>query len=138
MNISQTSKPHIGRKIERIRILRGMKQDTLANLLSISQAAISKMEQSQDISEDKLEQVATALGVTSEAIKNFNEDAPVTIIANTVNNHDQSALIFYNPTFNPIDKLVEIFEENKKLYERLLASEREKNELLGAQLKKGN
>lgn len=36
----------------------------------------------------------------------------------------------YQCTFNPIEKLMEIIEENKKLYERLLASEREKIELL--------
>jgi len=32
--------------------------------------------------------------------------------------------------FNPIDKHIEVFEENKSLYERLLASERKKIELL--------
>jgi hypothetical protein len=32
--------------------------------------------------------------------------------------------------FNPIEKLVELFEENKNLYERLLASEKEKVDLL--------
>jgi len=29
-------------------------------------------------------------------------------------------------TFNPLDKLMETVEENKKLYERLLQSEKEK------------
>ena len=33
-------------------------------------------------------------------------------------------------TFNPIDKLVEVLEENKKLYQELLQSEREKIEIL--------
>ena len=37
--------------------------------------------------------------------------------------------------FNPIDKLIEVFEGNKKLYEQLLASEREKVELLKNQRK---
>ncbi|MET3978260.1 hypothetical protein ABIB62_000828 [Mucilaginibacter sp. UYP25] len=32
--------------------------------------------------------------------------------------------------FNPMDKLLEVIEENKKLYERLLQAEKEKNELL--------
>ena len=39
------------------------------------------------------------------------------------------------PTFNPIDKLVELFEENKNLYERLLKSEQEKVDLLKQQIK---
>jgi transcriptional regulator with XRE-family HTH domain len=134
--MGEISTLHIGKKIERIRTLRGIKQEALAASLGITQAAISKMEQSQKISEEKLEEIAKALGVTADAIKNFNEDAAVNIIANTVNNHDQAASVFYNPTFNPIDKLVQLFEENKQLYERLLKSEREKVDWLEAQLKK--
>jgi transcriptional regulator with XRE-family HTH domain len=44
-----TTAPHIGRKIERIRLLRGMKQETLAGHLGVTQASISKMEQSETI-----------------------------------------------------------------------------------------
>jgi len=36
----------------------------------------------------------------------------------------------YHCTFNPIDKLVDVFEENKKLYAQLLQAEKEKYELL--------
>ena len=100
-----------------------MKQEVLAAELGISQQAVSKIEQSEEIEPEVLEKVAKALGVPTDAIKNFNEDAVINIIANTVNNHDQSASVFINPTFNPIDKIVE-------LYERLLQSEREKNEML--------
>jgi transcriptional regulator with XRE-family HTH domain len=121
---------HIGRKIERIRTLRGIKQETLAAKLGITQAAVSKMEQSEKVSEDKLQQVADALGVTTEAIKNFDENA-------TINNniYDQNNTVI-NYQFNPIDKLVEMFEENKKLYERMLESERKKSDLLESLLKK--
>lgn len=38
-------------------------------------------------------------------------------------------------TFNPIDKWLEVLEENKKLYERLLESEREKVEILKGKAK---
>ena len=123
---------HIGRKISKIRELRGMKQEALAALLGVSQQSISKIEQSADVEDLALDKIAVALGVTSEAIKNFNEDAVLNIINNTFTSHDTSTLnaINFQPTFNPIDKLVEVFEENKKLYEQLLASEREKVELL--------
>jgi len=129
------SKPtvlHIGRKIERIRMLRGIKQETLAATLGITQAAVSKMEQSEKVSEEKIGQVAKALGVTSDAIKNFDENA-------TINNniYDQNNTVI-NYQFNPIEKLVEVFEENKKLYERLLDSERKKNEFLESAIKKLN
>ncbi|TWR31505.1 helix-turn-helix transcriptional regulator [Mucilaginibacter pallidiroseus] len=123
---------HIGRKISKIRELRGIKQEALAALLGISQQAISKIEQSEEVEDLALNKIAAALGVTPEAIKNFSEDAVLNIINNTFTSHDTSTLnaINFQPTFNPIDKLVEVFEENKKLYEQLLASEREKIELL--------
>ncbi len=119
---------HIGRKISKIRELRGVKQEALAALLGISQQAVSKIEQSEEVDDLALEKISQALGVTSEGLKNFNEEAIFNIIGN--NYHDNSSSVQYQCTFNPIDKLVEVFEENKKLYEQLLASEREKVELL--------
>jgi transcriptional regulator with XRE-family HTH domain len=119
---------HIGRKISKIRELRGMKQEALAALLGVSQQAISKIEQSFEVEDLALEKIAQALGVTSDAIKEFSEEA----VFNYFNNfHDNSTGDFrHHCTFNPIDKLIEVYEENKKLYEQLLASEREKVELL--------
>lgn len=96
--------------------------------LGISQQAVSKIEQSAEVEEEALSKIANALGVTPEAIKNFSEEA----VVNYFNNfHDSSTGDFrHHCTFNPIDKLIEVFEENKKLYERLLQAEKEKNELL--------
>jgi transcriptional regulator with XRE-family HTH domain len=121
---------HIGRKIGRIRELRGIKQDALAYELGVSQQSISRIEQSETVEEDKLQQIAKVLGVTAEAIKNFNEEAVINIISSTL--HDNAGSINNNCTlnFNPMDKLLEVIEENKKLDERLLQAEREKNELL--------
>lgn len=129
MSTTSEQTMHIGRKIERIRILRGMKQETLAATLGISQQAVSKMESSEQVDEERLEKVAQALNVPVEAIKNFSEDAAINIFGNTVTNHDQSAVVFYQSSFNPIDKIVE-------LYERMLKIEREKIELLESMLKK--
>ncbi|WP_229669410.1 helix-turn-helix domain-containing protein, partial [Yeosuana aromativorans] len=82
-----TKPNHIGRKISRIRELRGMKQETLAEELGISQQAVSKIEQSPQIEDDKLEQIAKALGVTKEAIQNFSEER---LIYNIQNNYEGS------------------------------------------------
>ncbi|WP_203294023.1 helix-turn-helix domain-containing protein [Luteirhabdus pelagi] len=113
---------HIGRKISRIRELRGMKQETLAEELGISQQGVSQLENSETVEEEKLERVAKVLGVSKESIENFSEDA----VFNYFNSfHDQSAFNTHC-TFNPLDKFVEAVEENKKLYERLLAAEKEK------------
>lgn len=126
--MAEATTPHIGRKISRIRELRGMKQEALAAELGISQQAVSKIEQSAEVETEALSKIASALGVTPEGIKKFSEEAVFNIIGN--NYHDNSSSVQYQCTFNPIDKLVEVFEENKKLYEQLLASEREKVELL--------
>jgi transcriptional regulator with XRE-family HTH domain len=123
---------NIGRKIGRIRELRGIKQEFLASELGVSQQSISRIEQSETVEEDKLQQIAQVLGVTAEAIKNFSEEAVINIISSTL--HDNAGSVNNNCTlnFNPMDKLLEVIEENKKLYERLLQSEREKVELLKA------
>ncbi|WP_312482743.1 helix-turn-helix domain-containing protein [Sphingobacterium multivorum] len=110
---------HIGRKISRIRELRGMKQEALAFELGISQQAVSNMERNAEIEANLLIQVAEALGVTPQAIENFSEEA----VFNYFNNfHDNSGAGAYSTsptfTFNPADKLIEAYEENKKLYER--------------------
>jgi transcriptional regulator with XRE-family HTH domain len=127
--MNTTTKPkHIGRNISRIRELRGMKQEALAIAIGVSQQTVSNMEKSETIEEDKLQEIAKALDVNIEILKNFSEEAAFNIIGNTY--HDNSSSLNYNCTFNPIDKLVEIFEENKKLYERLLQAEKEKVEYL--------
>lgn len=46
-NEINTNATHIGRKIERIRRLRGMTQTDLGDLLGITKQAVSKMEQSE-------------------------------------------------------------------------------------------
>ena len=93
------------------------------------------MENSETIEEEKLVEVAKALGVTVEAIKNFSEEGVINYF-NTFTENDfsnsQGANFGNNNacTFNPLDKLIEAYDENKKLYERLLASEKEKNAYL--------
>ncbi|MDN3673522.1 helix-turn-helix transcriptional regulator [Flavobacterium branchiarum] len=130
--MSTLTKPnHIGRKISRIRELKDMKQEALAQAMGINQQAVSIMENSATIDEDKLIEVAKALGVSVEAIKNFSEEAVFNIIGNTVNNHDNASLnstFQYQPTFNPLDKVVE-------LYERLVQAEKDKVEYLETLLK---
>jgi transcriptional regulator with XRE-family HTH domain len=125
---------HQGRNIKRFREMLQIKQEALAWELGEdwSQKRVSLLEQKEVIEDDILDQVARILKVPAEAIKSFDAENAVNIISETINNHDQSSLIQQNPVFNfnPIDKWVEALEENKKLYERLLQSEREKVELL--------
>lgn len=46
-----------------------MKQEDLAAELGISQQAVSKIEQSPEVEDEALNKIASALGITSEAIK---------------------------------------------------------------------
>ena len=127
--MSTATKPnHIGRKIGRIRELRGMKQEALAMELGISQQSVSLMEQSDTIEDEKLEQVAKVLGVSAEAIKNFSEEKAINYFNNVYDNDfsNSTGALAQSSTFNPLDKLMEVVDENKKLYERLLAAEKEK------------
>jgi transcriptional regulator with XRE-family HTH domain len=124
-----TKQNHIGRKISRIRELRDMKQEALAQALGISQQTISALENSETIDDDKLLDVANALGVSVEAIKSFSDEGIINYFNSFNNFSDNSALNNYC-TFNPLDKLVESYEENKKLYERLVQAEKDKVEFL--------
>lgn len=136
MTMKTSDKPsHIGRKISKIRELRGMKQEALAMAIGVSQQTISNIENSEEVEEEVLVKIAKALEVPVEVIENFSEDAVFNIIGNTVNNHDNGALFNFQPTFNPIEKVIALFEEKEKLYERLLQAEKDKVTYL-EQLKK--
>ncbi len=118
---------HIGRKIARVREIKGIKQEALALELGVSQQTISNLEKSEKIEDEVLEKIAKYLAVTPEAIKNFSDEA----VVNYFNNfHDNSSGFNYHCTFNPIDKIVELYNEKVELLERLLQAEKEKNEAL--------
>lgn len=117
-------KIHEGRNIKRLREILGVKQETLATALNMSQQNISLLEAKETIDPAILQDVAKALNVPVDSIRNFSEEQTMNIFSNTFS--DQASVNSINgPTFNPIDKIVE-------LYERLLQMEREKNELLQA------
>lgn len=99
-----------------------MKQEALAQALGTNQQAISVIENSETVDEQKLIEIANALDVSVEAIKNFSEEAVLNIIGNTYyDNGIVNAGLNYNCTFNPLDKVVE-------LYERLVQAEKDKVE----------
>lgn len=136
--MSRLTKPnHIGRKISRIRELRDMKQEALAQALGISQQAVSNLENSENVDDERLTDVAKALGVTVEAIKNFSEESVFNYFNNFYDNSGSNGAFSHGPvyTFNPLEKLIESYEENKKLYERLLQAEKDKVEYLEKILK---
>jgi len=115
---------HTGQKIARVRQLRGVKQETVANELGISQAEFSNIENAEIVDDNIINQIAEILNVPSEAIKNFDESLAVYYINNKIENSTiQENGHGIHQVFSPIDKVVE-------LYERLLESEKEKIRIL--------
>lgn len=123
--MSTLTKPkHIGRNISRIRELKDMKQEALAQALGMSQQAVSIIENSETVDEQKLIEVAKALEVSVEAIKNFSEEGVINYFNSFHDNVVTTGSIFAtNCTFNALDKVVE-------LYERLVQAEKDKVEYL--------
>ena len=119
---------HVGRNISRIRELREMKQEALAMAIGVSQQTISNIENSETVEEDKLREIAKALGVSAEAIQNFSEENVVNFFNNFSDNSVNQGPIGSNNicNFNPLDKVVALYEEKEKLYERLLQAEKDK------------
>jgi transcriptional regulator with XRE-family HTH domain len=136
---------HQGRNVKRFREMLGVKQEALALDLGQdwSQKRISLLEQKEVIDPALLQQIADALKVPAEAIKNFDEEKAIYNIQNNyegsnanASNVGPAAFMNYQCTFNPLEKWVEAMEENKKLYESLLKSERDKVALLERMLER--
>lgn len=122
---------HEGRNVKRFREMLGIKQEALAAELGTdwNQKKISLLEQRERIDAPILDQVSKALKIPVEAIQSFDEERAVNIIANTFQGEAAAFVENFKCNFNPIEKIVE-------LYERLLASEREKVEILKNQTNK--
>ncbi|PWB18297.1 helix-turn-helix domain-containing protein [Flavobacterium sp. HTF] len=119
-----TKPKHIGRNISRIRELKDLKQEALAQALGVSQQAVSAIENSETVDEQKLIEIAKALDVTVEAIKNFSDEGVINYFNSFHDNIVTTGSIFATDcTFNPLDKVVE-------LYERLVQAEKDKVEYL--------
>lgn len=134
---SMDKKIHHGRNIKRFREVQGIKQDTLAAELGEewTQKKISLLEGKEEIEADLLQKVAHALKIPVTAIENLDDDDVVNIISNTFNDNssdNSTGHMGHSCTLNinTGEKWLEALEENKKLYERLLQAEREKNDLL--------
>src|SRR5258708_23663238 len=122
METGTNEKIHMGRNVKRFREMMSIKQEALAAELGDdwNQKKVSLLEQKEAIEDDLLGQVAKVLKVPVEAIKNFDEEKA---IYNIQNNYEGSTSNFsgnYLCTFNPIDKVVELYNEKIVLYERML------------------
>lgn len=125
-------KIHQGRNVKRFREMLGIKQEALALDLGDdwNQKKVSLLEQKEIIEDPLLKRISEVLKIPVEAFQNFDEEQAVNIISNTFTASDNATGFMYNhyPTFNPIDKIVELYDEKVALYERML---KEKDEMMG-------
>ncbi len=123
-------KVHQGRNVKRFREMLGIKQDALAADLGEdwNQQKISLLEQKETIDPPLLQQISAALKIPVEAFQNFDEEQAVNVIANTYSFQDfkdnaVASGFSYQPSFNPIDKMVELYErmiqQQKEMIEKL-------------------
>jgi transcriptional regulator with XRE-family HTH domain len=131
-----TSNPkiHEGRNLKRFREMLGIKQDAFAFQLGEdwNQQKVSLLEQKEKIDANILDQVAAVLNIPAEAIRNFDEEKAVNIIANTFNDKafEGSFENSFNSgtiNFHPVEKIIQFHEEKIALYERML---KEKDEMM--------
>ncbi|WP_264534715.1 helix-turn-helix domain-containing protein [Flavobacterium sp. N1736] len=127
-------KIHQGRNVKRFREMLGIKQEALAFDLGNdwNQKKISMLEQKDIIEVDLLNQISDILKIPVEAFQNFDEEHAVNIIANTYSFQDfkdnaVASGFSYQPSFNPVDKIVQLYDEKIALYERML---KERDEMM--------
>lgn len=122
--INNTQK-HLGENIRKIRLLKGMKQDTFAKEMGIAQQNVSKMERKKELTDDQLKKAAEVLKTSVEAIKNFDERI---IINNNVFSKDQIN--------HPITEIITYFKGELERVREELDSKNRELEKLKAQLAK--
>jgi transcriptional regulator with XRE-family HTH domain len=126
------TKIHQGRNIKRFREMLGIKQEALAYELGEewNQKKISLLEQKEEVDTPLLEQISQVLHIPVEAFRNFDEEQAINIISNTFHDFKDNAMasaMNYQCNFDPIDKIVELYDEKIALYERML---KEKDDMM--------
>ncbi|NBP74515.1 MAG: XRE family transcriptional regulator, partial [Crocinitomicaceae bacterium] len=84
---------NIGHKIKKLRELKNLTQEHMANSIGISQGAYSRMELGEtEITYSKLEKISEELGLKPEEIIAFNES----VVFNVMNNQTGTGLVINN------------------------------------------
>ncbi len=114
---------NIGQKIRKIRELRNLTQQHMAQELGVTQSAYSKMEMGEsDITYKKLEQISSILGISVEEIAAFNEQ----MVFNVMHNQTGNGLVVNKG----------ISDQERALYEDQIQFLKEQNDYLKRMLEK--
>jgi len=108
----------IGNKIKKLRELKNLTQEHMAQSIGISQGAYSRMELGEtEITYSKLEKISEELGMKPEEVIAFNES----LVFNVMNNQTGNGLVINNSQFS---------ETEKNLYNQQIALLKEENAYL--------
>jgi transcriptional regulator with XRE-family HTH domain len=106
---------NIGHKIKKLRELKNLTQEHMANSIGISQGAYSRMELGEtEITYSKLEKISEELELKPEEIIAFNES----VVFNVMNNQTGNGLVINNS---------QLSEGEKNLYEQQILLLKEEN-----------
>ena len=119
-----------GANIRRWREWRNVNQDVLAERIGVSQTTLSGYEKKEKLEQEILDKIALALDIPVEAITEMEEGSAINIISSTFNDSSIASMMYCQPTFNPIDKVIELYNEKNALYERMLKEKDSVIELL--------
>lgn len=107
----------IGNKVKKLRELRNYTQEYMAKELNMTATGYGKIERDEsEVTFQKLEKIATILGIKIEDIINFNES----FVFNVMHNQTGNGYVVNN----------ENFENERKLFEQIIAQMKEENSYL--------
>ena len=108
----------IGHKIKKLRELKNLTQEHMANSIGISQGAYSRMELGEtEITYSRLEKISEQLGMKPQEVIAFNES----VVFNVMNNQTGNGRVINNN---------QISEADKNLYEQQIEILKEENAYL--------
>ena len=124
----------IGDKLKKIRLLRGLKQEEMANILHVSTQAYSKLERNETKMDDqRLEQIALFLNTSPEAIKDFDEsNLFVNNVSGGHDNKNQSGHTVINHFYG--DESLSVLQKTVEQQTELIAALKEEIEFLRNQV----
>ncbi len=108
----------------------GIKPEAVALALGEdwSPKKISQLEEKETVPPELLQQISTIFKVPVEAFRSTEEFLAFNVISNTFQDFKDHAIASANQcSFNPIDKVIELYDDKIALYERML---KEKDEMM--------
>jgi transcriptional regulator with XRE-family HTH domain len=130
METANVKKSNHGANIRRWREWRNINQDVLAEQIGVSQATLSGYEKRDKLEQEILDRIAKALDIPVEAITELEQGTAINIYSGTWQDNSSANGYVYSQTFNPIDKVVQLYDEKIALYERMLKEKDEAISLL--------